>query len=51
MTQTFKSVPEDLSDIVKQPGMLNILEGSVQKANDHVRVNVQLVTHDRSAPY
>jgi TolB-like protein len=51
MTQTFKSGPEDLSEVVKQPGVLNILEGSVQKTNDQVRVNVQLLTHDRSASY
>jgi adenylate cyclase len=42
-TQKFKSAPENLSDIAKQLGVLNILEGSVQKANDQVRVNVQLV--------
>jgi TolB-like protein/Tfp pilus assembly protein PilF len=42
-TQKFKSAPEDLSEIAKQLGVLNILEGSVQKANDQVRVNVQLV--------
>jgi adenylate cyclase len=42
-TQKFKSVPENLPDIAKQLGALNILEGSVQKANDQVRVNVQLI--------
>jgi TolB-like protein/Tfp pilus assembly protein PilF len=42
-TQRFKSAPENLSDIAKQLGVLNILEGSVQKANDQVRVNVQLI--------
>jgi len=42
-TQKFKSSPENLSEIAKQLGVLNILEGSVQKANDQVRVNVQLV--------
>jgi TolB-like protein/Flp pilus assembly protein TadD len=42
-TQKFKSSPENLSDIAKQLGVLNILEGSVQKANDQVRVNVQLI--------
>ncbi len=42
-TQKFKSAPGNLSDIAKQLGVLNILEGSVQKANDQVRVNVQLV--------
>jgi len=42
-TQKFKGAPENLPDIAKQLGVLNILEGSVQKANDQVRVNVQLV--------
>jgi len=42
-TQKFKSAPENLPDIAKQLGVLNILEGSVQKANDQVRVNVQLI--------
>jgi TolB-like protein/Tfp pilus assembly protein PilF len=42
-TQKFKSAPENLSDIAKQLGVLNILEGSVQKAGDQVRVNVQLI--------
>ncbi len=42
-TQKFKSSPENLSDIAKQLGVLNILEGSVQKSNDQVRVNVQLI--------
>ena len=42
-TQKFKSAPENLADIAKQLGVANILEGSVQKARDQVRVNVQLV--------
>jgi serine/threonine-protein kinase len=42
-TQKFKSAPENLSDIATQLGVLNILEGSVQKVNDQVRVNVQLI--------
>src|SRR5207302_757207 len=37
-TQHFKSAPENLPDIAKQLGVANILEGSVQKANDQVRV-------------
>ena len=48
-TQKFKSAPEDLPDIAKQLGVLNILEGSVQKVNDRVRVNVQLVNALTSA--
>src|SRR5438094_5783477 len=42
-TQKFKSAPENLPDIAKQLGALNILERSVQKVNDQVRVNVQLI--------
>ena len=42
-TQHFKSAPEDLRDIAKKLGVMNILEGSVQKADDQVRVNVQLI--------
>jgi TolB-like protein len=42
-TQRFKSAPDNLRDIAKQLGVANILEGSVQKAADQVRVNVQLV--------
>jgi TolB-like protein/tetratricopeptide (TPR) repeat protein len=42
-TQHFKSVPDNLPQIAKQLGVMNILEGSVQKANDQVRVNVQLI--------
>jgi len=42
-TRKFKSAPENLSDIAKQLGVANILEGSVQKAGDQVRVNVQLI--------
>src|SRR3989440_8271362 len=42
-TQHFKSSPENLPAIAKQLGVTNILEGSVQKSNDQVRVNVQLI--------
>jgi serine/threonine-protein kinase len=42
-TQHFKSTPENLPQIAKQLGVTNILEGSVQKVNDQVRVNVQLI--------
>jgi TolB-like protein/Flp pilus assembly protein TadD len=42
-TQKFRSAPENLPDIAKQLGVANILEGSVQKSNDQVRVNVQLI--------
>ena len=42
-TQRFKSSPDNISDIAKQLGVGNILEGTVQKAADQVRVNVQLI--------
>jgi TolB-like protein/predicted negative regulator of RcsB-dependent stress response len=42
-TQRFKSAPSDLPAIAKQLGVLHVLEGSVQKSGDAVRVNVQLI--------
>jgi TolB-like protein/Tfp pilus assembly protein PilF len=48
-TQQYKSAPENLSRIAKQLGVANILEGSVQKAGDQVRVNVQLIQADSEA--
>jgi TolB-like protein/Flp pilus assembly protein TadD len=42
-TQQYQSKPGNLSEIAKQLGVANILEGSVQKAADQVRVNVQLI--------
>src|SRR4029077_4103674 len=42
-TLHYKSAPENLPEIAKQLGVSHIVEGSVQKANDAVRVNVQLI--------
>jgi TolB-like protein/class 3 adenylate cyclase/Flp pilus assembly protein TadD len=42
-TQRFRSVPDNLLEIAKQLGVANILEGSVQRSADQVRVNVQLI--------
>jgi len=42
-TQHYKSAPENLPEIAKQLGVAHILEGSVQKTGDAVRVNVQLI--------
>jgi TolB-like protein/Tfp pilus assembly protein PilF len=42
-TQRYQSKPGNLAEIAKQLGVANILEGSVQKSADQVRVNVQLV--------
>ncbi len=48
-TQRFKSSGGDLRQIAQQLGVANILEGSVQKVNDQVRVNVQLIKADTEA--
>src|SRR6266850_2281916 len=42
-TEHYKSAPENLREIAKQLGVSNVLEGSVQKAADQVRVSVQLI--------
>ena len=42
-TQRYKSAPENLPEIAKQLGVAHILEGSVQRSGDAVRVNVQLI--------
>jgi TolB-like protein/Tfp pilus assembly protein PilF len=41
--QQYQSKPRNLGEIAEQLGVANILEGSVQKTADHVRVNVQLI--------
>ena len=42
-TQHYKSAPENLPEIGKQLGVAHIVEGSVQKSGEAVRVNVQLI--------
>jgi len=42
-TQQYQSKPGNLSEIAKQLGVAHIVEGSVQKSGDAVRVNVQLI--------
>jgi TolB-like protein/tetratricopeptide (TPR) repeat protein len=42
-TQRFKSAPDDVPAIAAQLKVANILEGSVQRTADAVRVNVQLI--------
>jgi TolB-like protein/class 3 adenylate cyclase/Tfp pilus assembly protein PilF len=42
-TQQYQSRPGNLSEIARQLGVAHILEGSVQKSGDAVRVNVQLI--------
>jgi len=48
-TQQYKSAPANLREIAKQLGVAHILEGSVQKANDQVRVTVQLINASNDA--
>jgi TolB-like protein/tetratricopeptide (TPR) repeat protein len=45
-TQRFKSSPDDVPAIASQLGVANILEGSIQRTGDQVRVNVQLIKGD-----
>src|SRR6266550_434564 len=42
-TQHYKSAPENITEIAQQLGAAHILEGSVQKSGEAVRVNVQLI--------
>jgi TolB-like protein/Tfp pilus assembly protein PilF/class 3 adenylate cyclase len=42
-TQKYKSAPDNLREIAQQLGVATILEGSVQKAGDEVRITVQLI--------
>jgi TolB-like protein/class 3 adenylate cyclase/predicted Zn-dependent protease len=42
-TAKYKSKPEDLRTVANQLGVATVLEGSVQRAADKVRVNVQLL--------
>src|SRR5438067_6585010 len=43
-TQRYKHTSQSPSQIAHQLGVAHLLEGSVQKTNDQVRVNVQLIT-------
>src|SRR5260370_36189965 len=42
-TQRYQGKPRDLSEIAKQLGVANVVEGSVQRVADQVLVNVQLI--------
>jgi TolB-like protein/Tfp pilus assembly protein PilF len=48
-TQHYKSAPENLREIGRQLGVAHILEGSVQKSGNSVRVNVQLIRTETDA--
>src|SRR5207249_4694056 len=42
-TQHYNSTPENLPEIARQLGVAHVVEGSVQKSGDSVRINVQLI--------
>src|SRR5438067_6426609 len=42
-TQHYKSAPDNVPEIAQQLGAAHIVEGSVQKSGEAVRVNVQLI--------
>ena len=42
-TARYQSKPEDLKSVSQQLGVAKVLEGTVQKALDKVRINVQLI--------
>ncbi|HKS31230.1 MAG TPA: adenylate/guanylate cyclase domain-containing protein, partial [Chthoniobacterales bacterium] len=48
-TQRYKNTAESMAEIAKQLGVANILEGSVRKAGDRVRVHVQLIDAETDA--
>jgi TolB-like protein/Tfp pilus assembly protein PilF len=48
-TQRYKSSPENLPEIAKQLGVGHVLEGSVQRFGEQVRVNVQLINAQTDA--
>jgi TolB-like protein/Tfp pilus assembly protein PilF len=48
-TQQYKSTPENLREVGRQLGVAFILEGSVQKSGQSVRVNVQLIRTEDDA--
>ena len=48
-TQRFKSSPDNIPEIAKQLDVAHILEGSVRKAGNRVRVHVQLIDAESDA--
>src|SRR2546423_10032881 len=48
-TQRFKNTAEQIPDIAQQLGVATILEGSVRKAGNKVRVHVQLIDAENDA--
>jgi TolB-like protein len=48
-TLRYASKPDNLPEIARQLGVANIVEGSVQKVGNNVRINVQLIRADTDA--
>ena len=48
-TKEYESRPGNIADIAKQLGVATLLEGSVQKIGDDVRVSVRLIKADTAA--
>jgi TolB-like protein/Flp pilus assembly protein TadD len=48
-TAHYNSAPENLPEIARQLRVANVLEGSVQKMNDRVHINVQLIQAESDA--
>jgi len=48
-TQRYQGTSRNLAQITKELGVANILEGSVQKATDQVRISVQLINAQTDA--
>ena len=46
-TQRYKARPDNLPEIARQLGVTHVLEGSVQRHGDRVRINVQLIDAER----
>jgi len=42
-TQNYKAKPDNLNRVAQELGVATVLEGTVQRASDKVRVNVQLI--------
>ncbi len=48
-TELYKSKPQNLAEVAHQLGVAHILEGSVQKVGDSVRINVQLIKAEENS--
>lgn len=48
-TQRYRTVPKNLRELGKQLGISHVVEGTVQRVNDEVRVNVQLINAEDDA--